>query len=44
MPAAPGTEMELDLETLSTDDDGREVVIFRFRPVGGAAGDNGDQA
>jgi uncharacterized OB-fold protein len=28
-----GIEMELDLETLRTDDDGREVVIFRFRPV-----------
>jgi uncharacterized OB-fold protein len=30
-----GIEMELDLETLRTDDDGREVVIFRFRPVDG---------
>jgi uncharacterized OB-fold protein len=30
-----GSDMELDLETLSTDDDGREVVIFRFRPVEG---------
>jgi uncharacterized OB-fold protein len=30
-----GIDMELDLETLSTDDDGREVVIFRFRPVDG---------
>ena len=28
-----GIEVELDLETLRTDDDGREVVIFRFRPV-----------
>ena len=28
-----GMEMELDLESLRTDDDGREVVIFRFRPV-----------
>jgi hypothetical protein len=27
--------MELDLETLRTDEDGREVVIFRFRPVDG---------
>jgi uncharacterized OB-fold protein len=31
-----GIEMELDLETLRTDDDGREVVIFRFRPIDGA--------
>jgi uncharacterized protein len=30
---AIGMEMELDLESLRTDDDGREVVIFRFRPV-----------
>jgi uncharacterized OB-fold protein len=30
-----GIEMELDLETLRTDDEGREVVIFRFRPVDG---------
>jgi uncharacterized protein len=30
-----GIDMELDLETLRTDDDGREVVIFRFRPVDG---------
>ncbi len=30
-----GMEMELDLESLRTDDDGDEVVIFRFRPVGG---------
>jgi uncharacterized OB-fold protein len=30
-----GIDMELDLETLRTDDDGREVVIFRFRPVEG---------
>jgi uncharacterized OB-fold protein len=28
-----GMEMALDLESLRTDDDGREVVIFRFRPV-----------
>jgi uncharacterized protein len=28
-----GIDMELDLETLRTDDDGREVVIFRFRPI-----------
>ena len=32
---AIGMELELDLETLRTDDDGNEVVIFRFRPVGG---------
>jgi uncharacterized protein len=31
-----GIDMELDLETLRTDDDGHEVVIFRFRPVDGA--------
>jgi len=31
-----GMELELDLETLSTDKDGNEVVIYRFRPVGGA--------
>jgi uncharacterized OB-fold protein len=30
---AIGMEMELDLESLRTDEDGREVVIFRFRPV-----------
>ena len=30
-----GMDMELDFETLRTDDDGREVVIFRFRPVDG---------
>jgi hypothetical protein len=29
--------MELDLESLRTDDQGNEVVIFRFRPVGEAA-------
>jgi hypothetical protein len=28
--------MELDLETLRVDKQGREVVIFRFRPVGAA--------
>ena len=31
-----GIDMELDLETLRTGDDGREVVIFRFRPIAGA--------
>jgi uncharacterized protein len=30
---AIGMEMELDLETLRVDGKGREVVIFRFRPV-----------
>jgi uncharacterized OB-fold protein len=30
-----GIDMELDLETLRTDAGGREVVIFRFRPVDG---------
>jgi uncharacterized OB-fold protein len=29
-----GMEMELDLETLSTDKDGNDVVIYRFRPAG----------
>ena len=28
-----GMEMELDLETLRVDGEGREVVIFRFRPA-----------
>lgn len=28
-----GMEVELDLETLRRNDDGDEVVIFRFRPV-----------
>ena len=32
-----GMEMELDLESLRLDDDGNEVVIFRFRPVDAAA-------
>jgi uncharacterized OB-fold protein len=30
---AIGMEVELDLESLRTDEEGREVVIFRFRPV-----------
>lgn len=30
---AIGMEMELDLESLRTDDAGDEVVIFRFRPA-----------
>jgi len=29
-----GMEVELDLETLSTDEDGNDVVIFRFKPMG----------
>lgn len=32
-----GMELELDLETLRQDDAGNEIVIFRFRPVAGAA-------
>lgn len=28
-----GMELELDLESLRTNDDGDEVVIYRFRPV-----------
>ena len=28
-----GMELELDLETLNTNPDGDEVVIYRFRPV-----------
>ena len=31
-----GMELELDLETLKQDDDGNDVVIYRFRPVGSA--------
>lgn len=31
---AIGMEVELDFETLRTDDDGNEVVIHRFRPTG----------
>ena len=31
-----GMELELDLETLSTNRDGDDVVIYRFRPVAGA--------
>ena len=34
---AIGMEMEIDLETLRTKDDGDEVVIYRFRPVGAAS-------
>lgn len=30
---AIGMELELDLETLSTDKDGDDVVIYRFKPV-----------
>lgn len=32
-----GMSLELDLESLRTDRDGNEVVIFRFRPVDGEA-------
>jgi uncharacterized OB-fold protein len=32
-----GMEMEIELETLREDKDGQEVVIYRFRPVAGAA-------
>jgi uncharacterized OB-fold protein len=32
-----GMEMELDLETLRRNDQGQEVVIYRFRPVREAA-------
>ena len=32
-----GMELELDLEVLRTDDQGREVVIYRFRPTRGAS-------
>jgi len=35
-----GMELELDLETLGDDGDGDEVVIFRFRPVAGNAGED----
>ena len=31
---AIGMELELDLETLSTDKDGDDVVIYRFKPTG----------
>ena len=30
-----GMELELDLETLRTNSDGDEIVIYRFRPVEG---------
>jgi hypothetical protein len=29
-------ELELDLETLRTNSDGDEVVIYRFRPLEGS--------
>jgi uncharacterized OB-fold protein len=32
-----GMELELDLEILNTNRDGDDVVIYRFRPVEGAA-------
>ena len=31
-----GMELELDLETLSTDKDGNDVVIYRFKPTAAA--------
>ncbi len=31
-----GMELELDLETLRTNGDGDEIVIYRFRPVEGS--------
>ena len=31
-----GMDMQLDLETLSTDAEGNDVVIYRFRPLLGA--------
>ena len=33
-----GMEVETDLEVLRTDDDGNDVVIYRFRPVVAAGG------
>ena len=35
---AIGMEVEIDLETLRTDTDGDEVVIYRFRPGAPAEG------
>ena len=35
---AIGMEMDIDLEVLRENADGDEVVIYRFRPVGGAEG------
>ena len=32
-----GMEVTLDLETLSTDKDGNDVVIYRFKPIGSEA-------
>lgn len=32
-----GMELRLDLETLSTDGDGNDVVIYRFAPAAGVA-------
>ena len=33
-----GMEVVLDLETLRTDDDGNDIVIFRFSPADRAEG------
>ena len=38
---AIGMEVEIDLETLRTESSGDEVVIYRFRPVGGAPSGGG---
>ena len=35
---AIGMEVQIDLETLRTDDEGNEVVIYRFRPARDAPG------
>ncbi len=32
-----GMQLELDVETLRQDDDGNDVVIYRFKPVGAAS-------
>ena len=34
---AIGMTLELDVETLRQDDDGNDVVIYRFKPVGAAS-------
>ena len=34
---AIGMELELELESLGPDKQGNDVVIYRFRPIGGAA-------
>jgi len=32
-----GMQLQLDVETLRQDDDGNDVVIYRFKPVGAAS-------